>query len=168
MKFLFSFIFIIASAATLHAQTTADAKSDTIPAYQKTPVIPPFKIMLPDSSWYSKANLPAKKPVLILYFSPTCGHCQLETDDLISHLKELKDLRIVMITSLPYEEMTAFAEHYKLSRFNSIKIGTDPQRFVTQFYDVKFTPFSALYDRKGKLVKVYEQGIDWENLASLL
>jgi len=37
---------------------------------------------------------------------------------------------------------------------------------VTQFYDVKFTPFSALYDKNGKLLKVYESGIDMPELVN--
>jgi thiol-disulfide isomerase/thioredoxin len=147
---------------------TANAQTDSIPGYQKLPFIPPFKILLADSTWYSKANLPAKKPVLIFYFSPDCGHCQLETEELISRLKYLKDLKIVMITSRPYEDMNTFAVHYKINRFPSIKIGTDLQRLVTNFYDVKFTPFSALYDKKGKLIKVYKDGIDWKELTSVI
>jgi hypothetical protein len=92
----------------------------------------------------------------------------LETEDLISKLNDLKDLQVLMITSRPYEEMVTFAEHYKLDRFKSIKIGSDPQRVITNFYQVKFTPFSALYDRKGKLKKVYTDGIDWKELISFL
>ena len=163
------YLFILLSAITLSFSATAQKDSlDTIPAYKKLPYVPPFKIQMPDSSWYTKADLSTKKPTLIFYFSPTCGHCQMETEELISRLKQLKDLQVVMITSLPYDEMNNFAQYYKLNRFPAIKIGWDPQRFVTNFYSVKFTPFSALYDKKGKLEKVYEGGIDWDELISLL
>lgn len=167
MKFLVPLLFAAFSFSS-QAQVNMGVQKDTVPSYQRTPYIPPFKILLADSSWYSKTSLPATKPILIFYFSPTCGHCQLETEDLISRLKDLKDLQVVMITSLPYADMANFADHYKLSRFGSIKVGSDPQRLVTNFYQVKSTPFSALYDRKGKLVKVYEEGIDWNDLTSLL
>lgn len=162
MKFIYILLFAIALSFSARAQT------DTLPAYLQVPYIPPFKIQLADSSWYSKTNLVAKKPVLILYFSPDCGHCQLETEELISRMKELKNLQVVMITSRPYADMAFFANHYKLQRFPTIKIGSDPQRLVTNFFNVKFTPFSALYDKKGKLVKVYKKGIDWKELTSLI
>ena len=158
---------IISSSAA--AQTnTAVAGSDTLAPYQKTPYIPSFKIQTPDSSWFSKSNLQPKKPTLILYFSPDCGHCQLETEELLSKMKEFNNLQIVMITSRPFEDMANFADHYKIKRFPAIKIGTDPARLVTRFYDVKFTPFSAFYNKKGTLVKVYEKGIDMEELANLV
>jgi cytochrome oxidase Cu insertion factor (SCO1/SenC/PrrC family) len=161
------YFIILASVVAL--SLSARAQSDTtVPNYIQIPYIPPFKIQLADSSWYSKTNLQAKRPTLILYFSPDCGHCQLETEELLSRSKQLKNLQVVMITSRPYEDMANFAEHYKIDRFPFIKIGWDPQRFVTNFYSVKFTPFSALYDKKGKLVKVYEGGIDWDELISKL
>jgi cytochrome oxidase Cu insertion factor (SCO1/SenC/PrrC family) len=162
MKYFIILISVVALSLTAKAQT------DTVPNYIQIPYIPPFKIQLVDSSWYSKTNLAAKRPTLILYFSPDCGHCQLETEELLSRSKQLKNLQVVMITSRPYEDMANFAEHYKIDRFPFIKIGWDPQRFVTNFYSVKFTPFSALYDKKGKLVKVYEGGIDWDELVSKL
>lgn len=166
---LFIFLLSILISLSLSAQTnTATAKQDTLAPYQKTPYIPSFKIQMPDSSWFSKANLQPKRPTLILYFSPDCSHCQIETEELLSKIKEFNNLQIVMVTSRPFEDMSNFAEHYKIRRFPSIKIGTDPARYVTRFYDVKFTPFSALYDKKGRLVKVYEKGIDKEELVSLV
>jgi thiol-disulfide isomerase/thioredoxin len=162
MKYFIILISVVALSLSAKAQT------DTVPNYIQIPYIPPFKIQLVDSSWYSKTNLAAKRPTLILYFSPDCGHCQLETEELLSRSKQLKNLQVVMITSRPYEDMANFAEHYKIDRFPFIKIGWDPQRFVTNFYSVKFTPFSALYDKKGKLVKVYEGGIDWDEFISKL
>ncbi|GEO09160.1 peroxiredoxin family protein [Segetibacter aerophilus] len=151
------------------AQTnTSTSAPDTLAPYQKKPTIPPFRIQTPDSSWFSKVNLKDKKPTLILYFSPDCGHCQLETEEVISKMKDLSNLQIVMVTSRPFQDMVNFADHYKINRFPSIKIGTDPSRMVTQFYAVKFTPFSALYDKNGQLVKAYEKGIDMPELISLI
>src|SRR5438309_4922017 len=152
-----------------NAQTdSATAQRDTLAPYQKNPTIPSFTIQTPDSSWFSKSNLQPKKPTLILYFSPDCGHCQMETEELLSKMKEFPNLQIVMITSRPFEDMSNFATHYMIKRFPSIRIGTDPARLVTRFYDVKFTPFSALYDKKGKLMKVYEIGINMEEMARLV
>lgn len=148
-----------------HAHHTV---ADTVAPYQKDPSIPRFSIQTPDSSWFSKVNLEVRKPTLILYFSPDCGHCQTETEEVLSKIKELNNLQIVMVTSRPFADMANFASHYKIDRFPSIKIGTDPNRLITQFYAVKFTPFSALYDKKGKLVKVYEKGINWQELINFI
>lgn len=162
---LLSVLIAFSSAAQTNTGTVGQ---DTIAPYQKTPYIPAFKIQMPDGSWFNKTDLQPKKPTLILYFSPDCGHCQLETEEILSNIKKFNTLQIVMVTSRPFEDMANFAEHYKLKRFPAIKIGADTSRLVTRFYDVKFTPFSALYDKKGMLVKVYEKGIDMEELVSLV
>lgn len=141
------------------------AQADTLPPYKQVPVVPPFSISLADGTTFTKADL-EKKPTLILYFSPNCGHCQLETEEIIARNKALGKLQIVMITSRPVEDMKSFADKYMLHKFANIKIGSDLNRFVTQFYKVKFTPFSALYNKKGDLVKVYESGIDYDDLLA--
>jgi cytochrome oxidase Cu insertion factor (SCO1/SenC/PrrC family) len=168
MRFLYIILTAILISSSSTAQTDTATAGDTVATYRKTPYIPSFRIQTPDSSWFSRTNLQAGRPTLILYFSPDCGHCQTETEELLSKIKQFNNLQIVMITSRPFEDMANFAEHYKINRFHTIKIGTDPIRYVTTFYDVKFTPFSALYDKKGMLVKVYEKGIDMEELSGLV
>ncbi|MDB5249728.1 MAG: hypothetical protein JWQ40_4122 [Segetibacter sp.] len=168
MKPLFFLLILAVFSFPATAQPgTGSTSNDTLAPYQKSPYIPSFTIQQPDSSWFSKQNLDTKKPTLILYFSPDCGHCQLETEAILTKMKDLSNLQIVMITSRPYQDMLNFANNYKITRFHGIKIGSDPARLITRFYDVKFTPFSALYDKKGKLVKVYKDGINMEELIAL-
>ena len=162
---LFCFIFLLSNKG--YSQQATKAANDTLAPYQRNHYIPAFSIQTPDSSWFHKSNIKEKKPALILYFSPDCGHCQLETEAILTKMKDLSNLQIVMITSRPYEDMLNFANHYKINRFHGVKIGSDPARLITRFYDVKFTPFSALYDKKGKLVKVYKDGINMNELVAL-
>jgi thiol-disulfide isomerase/thioredoxin len=163
--FLLSTILI---SLCLNAQSNSTGlPNDTLAPYQKNPYIPSFTIRTPDSTFFSKNNLQPKKPTLILYFSPDCGHCQDETERLLSKMKDFNNLQIVMVTSRPFEDMANFANHYMIKRFPSIKIGADSARVVTRFYDVRFTPFSALYDKNGKLIKAYDKGIDMEEMARL-
>src|SRR4051794_9684974 len=103
MKFIRSLMIsagLLFFSVSIHAQnSTGTTVADSTPAYLKNPAIPSFSIQQPDSSWFRKANLQSKKPTLILYFSPDCGHCQLETEEVLSKMKELNNLQIVMITS---------------------------------------------------------------------
>lgn len=162
MKKLLILVFVFVFSCVLVQGQTDTAVAAKQPAY-----MPNFRIQMADSSWFTKNDL-AAKPTLILYFSPECGHCQIETDTLLSLIKSLKDLQVVMVTSRTTEEMKNFSDRFMLQKFASIKIGSDESRYVTQFYKVKFTPFSALYDKNGKLIKAYEDGIDFNELKALL
>jgi peroxiredoxin len=161
MKY-FSLFLLLSISICAHAQT------EPVPAYVNDHSIPTFTIQLADSSWFYKEDLKKNKPTLILYFSPDCGHCKTETEDMISRMNDLKDLQIVMITSRPLGDMVPFEKHFLLNRFPQIKIGSDTRYFVTRFFDVKFTPYSAVYNKKGKFVKEWRKGIDWDELLELL
>jgi len=144
------------------------AQSDTIPPYKQVPIIPPFTMLLADSTTFKKADLSTKKPVLIMYFSPDCGHCQTETEQLIAHSKQLQNLQIIMVTSRPFADMKNFVQHYQLQRFPNIKVGYESTYFLVTFYQLTSTPFSALYSKKGKLVTAWEKQIDFEALLKYL
>ncbi len=163
MKNLLLFCLILTTCFHVFSQS-----SDSLPPYKQVPIIPPFKILLADSSWFSKADLSKKKSTWIIYFSPDCGHCQLETEEIISNINKLKNLQIVMITSRPLEDLKNFYTHYNLSRFPSIKAGVDPSRFITTFYRVETTPFSAVYNKKGNLINAYSKGANIPELLSML
>jgi thiol-disulfide isomerase/thioredoxin len=150
MKKLIILIFLMIATGKAFAQT------DTLAPYQQFPFIPPFKIQLMDSTWFSKSALSEKKPTWVIYFSPDCGHCQQETEEIISNIKSLKNLQIVMIASRPFEDVKNFYEHFMIRRFPNIKMGVDPARMVTNFYKVEHTPFSALYNKKGDLIKAFK------------
>lgn len=77
-------------------------------------------------------------------------------------------MQVVMITSRPIADMIPFEKHFLLNRFPQIKVGSDVKFFVTRFYEVKFTPYSALYDKKGKFVKEWRKGIDWDELTEVV
>lgn len=141
---------------------------DTLAPYQKSPYIPKFSLLTPDSTWFSKIQLKDNVATLILYFSPDCGHCKIETQELLGKVNQLKNLQIVMVTSRPIQDMIDFSNYFKIEKFPSIKIGSDPARLITRFYDVKSTPFSALYDKEGRLLTVYKKGIDFPDLINLI
>jgi cytochrome oxidase Cu insertion factor (SCO1/SenC/PrrC family) len=140
---------------------------DTLAPYQQFPTIPPFKIQLMDSTtWITKADL-QKKPTWIIYFSPDCGHCQTETEEIISNIKQLEKVQIVMVASRPYTDVKNFYDHYLLRRFPNITMGIDPVRLLVNFYKVDYTPFSALYDKKGRLIKAFKDAPKIEEIVRL-
>lgn len=119
------------------------------------------------TTWFTKADLSSKKSTWIIYFSPDCGHCQLETEEIISNMKQLEKVQIVMIASRPYIDVKNFYDHYLLRRFSNITMGIDPVRLVVNFYKVDYTPFSALYDKRGRLIKAFKDAPKVEEIARL-
>src|SRR5687768_8240661 len=72
----------------------AVAQIDTArPPYLRFPTLPPIQLLLGDSTTrYTKANLPRKKPVLLMLFSPDCSHCQHTAEEMLQHREALEDI----------------------------------------------------------------------------
>jgi hypothetical protein len=127
------------------------------PTFKRFPTVPDFRILLPDSTtWFAKKDLPRKKATLIMVFSPDCDHCKHETEQIIAHIEEFKQIGIVMATTLPFGRMKEFYEHYDLQRFRNIKVGRDVNYLLPVFYNMRNMPFLAFYDKKGNLIDVAE------------
>lgn len=161
-------MFMIGSAVFAQGKKNRDVV-DTIPApYLQSPTVPPFKVLLTDSTWFTKDNLPKKKIIVVMYFSPDCSHCQLQTKEILDSMQYFKDAFFVMAAYKKMPEIKEFSDKYKLDDFKNIKVGRDTSYFLPSFYRVKFTPFIAVYDRGGKLLKTFAQGAKIEELKALM
>ncbi|MEO7922141.1 MAG: thioredoxin [Chitinophagaceae bacterium] len=131
---------------------------DSIQApYKKFPFFPPMKLLLPDSStYYTKDDLPKKKPVMLMLFNPQCEHCQHETEELVRNIDQFKDIHIVLSTSMLFDSMMSFREKYKLAQFDNIVVGYDPGFFLITYYMLHNMPFLAFYNKKKELISVFE------------
>ncbi|MFT4153633.1 TlpA family protein disulfide reductase [Parafilimonas sp.] len=162
-KLLFLFIICI-KLNLLYAQ-----EMDTIPPYQKDSLhIPAFTVLKTDSTYTNDKAVPNDKPVVIIYFSPECGHCQITADEFSRKMKEMKDIFFVWVSYYSLPEVRDFAKKFNLQQFNNIIIARDENYAIPSYYRVKFTPFMALYNKAHHLIKTYPQGTDADTLIKLL
>jgi len=127
-------------------------------SYLSNKNIPAVKLIQGDSSWFTNANIPTGKPVVIIYFSPECGHCQLTAQEINNDIDKVKDAFFIWVSYFPVPEIKEFADKYKLAQYDNFKFGRDPKYAIPAFYHVKFTPFMAVYNKEGKLMQTFDQG----------
>jgi thioredoxin-related protein len=155
MKKIFLFLGLIIAVGCTHAQSTAGAAAPA-PNIQN---IPPFHILNKDSVYETPANLKKGKPVMIIYFSPDCSHCQRLMYEMQPEMSKFKDIQIVMITFTQTSLLKMLREFYKdysFAKYPNIMMGTEYPNYVVQrYYQVANTPFIAVYDHKGKLVQAF-------------
>jgi hypothetical protein len=126
------------------------------PPYKKSTEFPEVKLLLPDKGYFTNESLPEKKASMLMIFNPRCEHCQQETEELIKHINEFKDIHIVMATMMPYDSMMAYREKYKLAQYPNIIVGQDIHYFLASFYRMETLPFHAFYNRKKNLISAIE------------
>ena len=149
---------------TLRAQQPATPQ----PPYLQHPVIPEFKVLLPDSThWFSKANLKKGRPVMFMAFNPDCEHCQKQADIIVANLKgPMEKVEIVMTTYQEMKKLRDFIRDHKLAGHPNIIVGRDVSYFFGPFFAMRYSPFLAFYDKQGKLAKVYEGGAQADRLKA--
>ena len=163
MKTLLAIIFFSCFLNVANAQ-----QFDTIPPYQKDSIIPAFSILQTDSTWFNKEALPGNRPVVIIYFRPDCGHCQLTAQEFEQKIAQFKDVFFVWVSYDSVAHIKSFAEEYKLLNAKNIRVGRDTKYYVPSFFKIKFTPFIAVYNKKGKLMHTYDGGTDPDTIVRLL
>jgi hypothetical protein len=142
------------------------SQSDSTKApYLRFPTFPPVKLLLPDStSNFSKADLPKKAAVMVMLFNPECEHCQHETEEIIKHMSEFKNIEIVMATMMPFNMMQGFREKYKLAQYKNVIVGQDQHYFLPTFYNIRNLPFLAFYNKKKELISVFQGSMPIEKV----
>lgn len=154
---LFTLLFVAIAA-------TAIAQTDTFP-YKRFPTLPPLQLLSLDSiSTITKDNLEKNKPVLIMFFSPDCDHCQHQMKDMLKDMSLFENIQIVMASFQPLEQMRTFNQQYGLSQFGNIYIGRDTKYVLPPFYRIYNLPYFALYDKKGNLITTFEGNVKPEKL----
>ena len=150
---LCGFIFFISSAFSQQTFTMPDD-------------LPNFKAQMTDGTVLEKSSMHFDKPLVFVYFSPDCEHCQLFTKDLVKNINSFKGSNILMLSFMPIETVKKYQTDYKLEAYSNIKLGTEIPIFTFRnYYRLQQTPFIGLFNKKGKLVKSYKISPPIEDLA---
>ena len=159
MKKLLLFFSLIIAAGCSRAQ---------VQTYTPPPFIPPYNILTTDSVNETPANLKKNKPVMIIYFSPDCSHCQHLMYEMKPQMSAFKNIQVIMITfAEPLKASQVFYRDFDLKKYPNFTVGTEGYSMkVQKYYQLRSTPYIALYDKNGKLVKAYEKAPKIEELAA--
>ena len=127
--------------------------------------VPPFSAMQANGKVFKAQDLPLGKPIIIIYFSPDCDHCEKLTQDILKNENDLKNASIAMITFLPVQKVANFVNKYSLSKHPNIYVATEGYSFfLKNYYRITEMPFMALYTKNGDLIKTYTREIPVKNL----
>lgn len=161
MKRLFTIAFLLTALCSL-AQTAPQQAP-----YLRFPTLPPLQLLLGDSTTkYTKEDVPRKKPVLIMVFSPDCSHCQHTAEELMAAKEKWNDLHIVMATLHPLWQMNAFVEKYDLKHLPNLVVGKDVSYILPSFYGLHNLPYLAFYNKKGSLITGFEGSMPLDKIVS--
>jgi thiol-disulfide isomerase/thioredoxin len=145
---------------------TSNAQIDSAALYLQYPDLPLFSITrIPDSTKFIKADLPKKKPVVVVVFSPDCDHCKHETEALKANINLFKKAHILMVSHVDYDKIFQFYNDYRLSTYPNLTVGRDGSYLLGTFFNIHTYPAIFVYNKKLKLVKAFEGSVAIEKVA---
>lgn len=120
--------------------------------------LPDFKLKLMDGSTLSTSQLSHKEPVLLIYFAPDCEHCRTLMKELLPQINAFKNVQILMPTFESPDDVRWFINHFQTNKYPNIKVGIEePVFFLKNYYKLEHTPFTALFNKNGKLMVSYKE-----------
>ena len=155
-KLIFLLFMVIVGFACTQAQTMPTT-------------IPPYKILTTKDQNLTPADLEKNKPVMIIYFAPDCPHCQKLIKDMKPSMGKFKNIQVIMITFSDIRMVKTFENDYGLKAYPNFILGTEGYTYTVQrFYQLKHTPFVAIYDKNGKLVQAFEKQPEASDLLTAI
>ncbi len=131
--------------------------------------LPSFGMRLSNGRIFSAADIPKGKPVLLIYFAPDCDHCHTLMNAFFKKAPAFSSAEVVMVTFTPLKEVAAFEKAFNAAQYPNIKVGSEgSSHYLRLFYKLQNTPFTALYNKEGKLVASYRKDPSVDNLLKQL
>lgn len=130
---------------------------------------PSIDILKFDSSVIIKTQkIPRTRPVVLLFFSTTCDHCQKEAVDLLTKKESFKKIQLVMISMEDITVIRKFYRQYSLDKLPNLIIGRDGLYTGIRQYKFESFPYCVIYSKNRQFVKSFERNFNTENILSAL
>ena len=128
---------------------------------------PKFNILLTDNTHFKSSELKKNTSLILIYFAPDCYHCRSFIGNFMGAIKKFSQTQIVLVSHVPISELKKFSKDFSLNTYSNIKIGTEGNSFyLPSYFKIGNFPFTALYNKAGKLIATYSEAPTMDVLAS--
>ncbi|WP_179862290.1 peroxiredoxin family protein [Longibacter salinarum] len=110
------------------------------------------------------ASVPKDRPVVLMFFSPTCPYCQQETAEIVQHKQLPQDATILMVSTFARNALQAYVKEYNLDQFDNIRVLRDFGGSLFQKYGVEGVPYTIVYDESHRYVRAFKGKADVNRL----
>jgi thiol-disulfide isomerase/thioredoxin len=164
MKHLVLFSLLVFTVVAGHAQNAKDANTITYKTYKE---VPACSLLDLNGNKFASGSVQQKgKSLVVVYFSPLCGHCLEFTENLTSNLKKFKQVQFLFVSAYPLEDIKTFAITRGFQKMPQFKVGQDPDFNLGRFYELKEIPAIFVYSKSGKFKKSFDAKLKMEDLIA--
>ena len=110
-----------------------------------------------------------QKPTVIIYFNPSCEHCQYEASEIGKQAKLFEKANMILITpDGSTERVKAFATQYHLWEVDNLVVLLDRNQQFLKSFDTAVFPSVFIYGANQRLIKMYKGEVKIEAIINSL
>ena len=127
--------------------------------------MPSLNLLLTDSSTkINTKDMASNDPIVLIYFSPDCEHCQVQIQEIIDHIQSLQNVQFVLLTPISLHDLKEFGDKLNISQYKNITLAYDYCYLFYKYFKAKSFPYVAIYNGQKQLVKLYKREIKIDRL----
>lgn len=114
---------------------------------------------------FSLDSLPEEQYVYVLLIDPTCSYCIDEVEDILHNKMRFTESFFLFISSVPFEQLTAFSEEIGLKHQANIRLLHTDMEYAAAVFGQLPIPTTLVYNKQRQLIKEF---FGQASLAALL
>jgi thiol-disulfide isomerase/thioredoxin len=117
----------------------------------------------------TNADVPAEKNLILMFFNPTCGHCEEQTLKFQANMELFKNTQLILVASPDVGEyVNDFATKTHLNEYPQIWMGLDYDNLISKAYLYYSLPQLCIYNKEKTLVKMMSGGAEIDSLKQYI
>ncbi len=150
--------------ATLAKKTEA-VKTETRPTAEKFnseknlkgSTLPQFSFITAQGNEMHTKDFPKNKPVLLVLFNPSCGHCQIILEQIRDNIKEFNFATILFLTGEQLKDVLPnYVVNVKVDKMEyEILVASDNSDATLKIFEYEGIPQVMIYNKEHKLEFIY-------------
>ncbi|MFZ4751701.1 MAG: TlpA family protein disulfide reductase [Chitinophagaceae bacterium] len=128
-----------------------------------------FNVVGHDEKIYFSRDIPFGKPVVLVLFNPSCGHCAEVAQKIKAQINQFLDVQFVFITGLNLlGELKTFAESTGIQDQKNIIVSADNSDVTKEIFEYKGIPQIMVYNKDHFLQKTFYKEVEMDSLRFYL
>ncbi|HCM75088.1 MAG TPA: hypothetical protein DIS90_01805 [Cytophagales bacterium] len=115
---------------------------------------------------FTKSDL--RGSLIAVVYNPGCDHCQTQAQEFYQNMDKLEDVTIIMIGSVPMDELKDFSEKYGLKNFKNVKFAYASPVNTFNLLRVYDLPHMRLYNKELLPIREFTSTTSVDHILSFV
>lgn len=129
--------------------------------------LPTFSFVTPGGEEIASSYFENDRPLIVIYFEPTCIHCELQAEWLANRINDFNHIDLLFVAWEPTNEIPDFRDRF-FPQVENVYFAMDGDQEFDQLFGFSQIPTIYVYDDSNQLKKKFKKETKAERLLKAL